>query len=195
MSESNIGETPGWVKRDPEADEMSDLYEYVAQEIGFITSILDDKKMDNFSPTYNWEWQEYQLEHLEHAGWWAGNKCRQAGISTSFAAKGFARGILTDRNYNGIFVAYNKEEAINKIDYVKQFLDALPPRFRKEIMRDPLQLIEWRNNNGTQAKIISHAQRPIRGINGDVFLDELAFYQFANEIYTSALPAVGGARG
>src|SRR5699024_6196559 len=98
-------------------------------------------------------------------------------------------------NYTGIFVSYKKEEAINKIDYVKQFLDALPPRFRKEIMRDPLQLIEWRNNNGTQAKIISHAQRPIRGINGDVFLDELAFYQFANEIYTSALPAVGGARG
>lgn len=189
-------QAPGQVnkKNHPDEDEMDDLHEFMADELGFLTSVLDYDKMDEFSPTGEWEWEMKQLDHIEHGGWWCANKCRQYGISTDFAAKAFARGILTPNNYTGIFVSYKKDEAQNKVNYVRQFLEALPPSFEKEIVRDPLQLIEWENQNGTRAKIISHAQRPIRGLNGDVFLDELAFYQHDDEIYSSALPAVSGAR-
>lgn len=189
-------EAPGQVNRKnaPDDDEKEELYEYMADELGFVTGLLDYDKMDEFAPTGKWEWEMKQLDHIEHGGWWCANKCRQYGISTDFAVKAFARGTLTPNNYTAIFVSYKKDEAQNKVNYVRQFLEALPPSFEKDIVRDPLQLIEWENPNGTRAKIISHAQRPIRGLNGDVFLDELAFYQFDDDIYSSALPAVSGAR-
>lgn len=183
------------VPRDPQPEELPDLMEFLATEVGFITCVLDEDKMNTFSPTGSWEWDEYQLECLECEDWYISNKCRQSGVSTVFGAKAFARGILSPNNYNAIFTSYKKEEAVNKINYVRQFLEALPPKFRKKIIRAPLQLIEWENQNGTRTKIMSHAQRPIRGINGDIFLDELAFYQLADEIYTSALPAVAAVRG
>lgn len=183
------------VKRDPTPEEMPDLMDFLATEVGFITSALDADKMDSFSPSGMWEWDEYQLECLECDQWYISNKCRQSGISTVFGAKAFARACLSPNNYNAIFTSFKKEEAVNKINYVRQFLEALPPSFRKKIIRSPLQLIEWENANGTRSKIMSHAQRPIRGINGDIFLDELAFYQIADEIYTSALPAVAAVRG
>lgn len=183
------------VRRDPEPHELPELMEFMGTELGLIVGVLDPDVMDSFSPTGTWEWEEYQLKYLECNTWYASNKPRQGGISTAFAAKAFARGTLCKNNYNAIFTSYKKEEAVNKINYVRQFLEALPPRFRKKILRAPLQLIEWENQNGTRAKIMSHAQRPIRGINGDIFLDELAFYQIADEIYTSALPAVVAVRG
>jgi phage FluMu gp28-like protein len=183
--------TPGWVNRDPEPEEMDDLLEFMASEVGLVYGLLEQDELDKFVPpgeTWSWEW--YQLDYLDVYTNYISNKARQTGLSTAFAAKAFARGILVDgRNYTAIFTSYKKEEAINKIKYVKQFLSALPPRFHKKIIRDPMQLIEWENYNGTISKIVSHAQRPIRGINGDIFLDELAFYQFADEIYESALPA------
>lgn len=183
------------VTRDPEPDEMADLMEFMGTEIGLMTCVLDPDTLDSFSPTGTWEWEEYQLKYFECNTWYSSNKPRQGGISTAFAGKAFARGMLCKNNYNAIFTSYKKEEAVNKINYVRQFLEALPPRFRKKIIRSPSQLIEWENHNGTRAKIMSHAQRPIRGINGDIFLDELAFYQIADEIYTSALPAVVAVRG
>jgi phage FluMu gp28-like protein len=190
------GRSPSMVvQRDPEQDEMADLMEFMGTEIGLMTCVLDPGTLDSFSPTGTWEWEEYQLKYFECNTWYSSNKPRQGGISTAFAGKAFARGMLCKNNYNAIFTSYKKEEAVNKINYVRQFLEALPPRFRKKIIRSPSQLIEWENHNGTRAKIMSHAQRPIRGINGDIFLDELAFYQIADEIYTSALPAVVAVRG
>lgn len=183
------------VPRDAEPEEMTELMEFMGTELGMMTCVLDPDALNSFSPTGNWEWEEYQLNYFECNTWYASNKPRQGGISTAFAGKAFARGMLCKNNYNAIFTSYKKEEAVNKISYVRQFLEALPPRFRKKIIRSPSQLIEWENHNGTRAKIMSHAQRPIRGINGDIFLDELAFYQIADEIYTSALPAVVAVRG
>jgi phage FluMu gp28-like protein len=183
------------VPRDAEPEDMAGLMEFMGTEIGLMTCVLDQDVLDSFSPVGGWEWEEYQLKYFECNSWYASNKPRQGGISTAFAGKAFARGMLCKNNYNAIFTSYKKEEAVNKINYVRQFLEALPPRFRKKIIRSPSQLIEWENHNGTRAKIMSHAQRPIRGINGDIFLDELAFYQIADEIYTSALPAVVAVRG
>jgi hypothetical protein len=181
----------GVVKRDPRPDEMEDILDFVGTETGLMYGVLDYSVLDKFAPPgVEWEWEDYQLRHLDCSTNYVSNKARQVGMSASFAAKAFARGILTqNRNYTAIFTSYKKEEAVNKVKYVKQFLSALPLQFQKKILRDPQQLIEWENRDGTKCKIISHAQRPIRGAHGDIFLDELAFYQFAEIIYESAFAA------
>jgi phage FluMu gp28-like protein len=182
------------VKRNPEEDELPGLIDFLATELGLI-SLLEQETMNNFSPTGEWVWENYQEDVIECPTWMICNKPRQAGISQGFAAKAFSRGMLSKNNYNAIFTSFKKEEAVNKISYVRQLLDALPPQFKKKLIRDPMQLIEWENPNGTRVKIMSHAQRAIRGINGDVFLDELGFYSIADEIYESATPAVAMVRG
>jgi phage FluMu gp28-like protein len=182
------------VKRDPEPEEMPELIEFLASELGLL-STLDQSKMKILSSVGVWEWESYQEDIIDCPSWLVCNKPRQAGVSFAFAAKGLSRGSLSKNNYSAIFTSFKKEEAEGKIQYVKQMLDALPPQFKKKVIRDPQQLVEWENSNGTRVKIISHAQRPIRGINGDVFLDELAFYALADEIYESALPAVSAVRG
>lgn len=183
----------GWVPGDPTEEEMQQIVEYLATESGFLQFGLIEEKMNQFAhhSTGVWEWDDYQIYFFDTLTSFICNKCRQSGGSAMLAAKFFVRGILSDVDYNGIFTSYKKEEAINKVDYVKRYLDALPPRFRKKIIRDPLQLIEFENYNSTRVKILSHAQKPIRGINGDVGLDELGFYQWDAEVYSSALPATG----
>lgn len=179
------------VPRDPKIEEMPELIEFVGSEVGLMVGTLDQSELDKYAPPgVNWEWEDYQLEYLDTSENYISNKARQVGLSASFAAKAFARGILTTgRNYNAIFTSYKKEEAVGKVRTVKQYLSALPPRFQKKIIRDPQQLIEWENRDGTRCKVISHAQRPIRGVHGDIFLDELAFYQFGDLVYESAFAA------
>lgn len=188
------------VTRDVEdMHEQQQLMQHIVHELsteqGFLDILLDDKIMSEYSPNQYFEWEFYQQRMFEIEGWIIFNKCRQSGGSFALAAKAFARGMLANMKYDCIFTSITKDEATNKIDYVRMFLEALPPRFRKKIIRDPLQLIEWENPNGTRVKILSHAQKPIRGINGDIGLDEVAFYQRPDEIYTSALPAAAAVKG
>jgi phage FluMu gp28-like protein len=182
------------IRRNIEEEDLDSLMPFLATELGML-SALDQKHMNNLDVDGEWTWQEYQKRCLQCNRWFISNKPRQVGMSFGFAAKALARGVLSRGNYNAIFTSFKKEEAVNKISYVRQLIEALPPTFKLRIIRDPQQLIEWENPNKTRVKIMSHAQRPIRGINGDVFLDELAFYQIAEEIYTSALPAVLKVKG
>lgn len=191
-----FGATPGWVHRDPDKDELDKIVQYISTETGFLENVLMEEKMNNLSGSGVWEWDLHQLLYFDQPSWFICNKCRQSGGSAMLAAKAVARGILAEGNFNCVMTSYKKEEAINKIDYVRSYLEALPPRFRKEIVRDPLQLIEFKNANGTRTKILSHAQKPIRGIPAHMIgLDELAFYQWATAVYASALPAVAMVNG
>ena len=186
------------VKRDAREDELEGIIKHVSNELGFVEYVLDSDQLDQLTPGLGgkWNWEYYQKRNLRCSGWYACNKPRQAGISTVFAMKAFARAILTNKNFIAVFVSYKKEEAINKVQYVKQFLEALPLAFRKKIVRDPNQLIEWENANKTRAKILSHSQKEVRGLPVDaLFLDELAFYSIADAIYDSALPALGQTHG
>lgn len=191
------------VPRDPNPDEVGNILDHVSKEVlqdfissgsGFIEAVLDPEKM-GILVDGEFKLDDYQREMLDTNTNFICNKARQLGGSFGLSLKAFGRAITSMKNYRYIFTSYKKEEAINKVDYVKSFLDALPPTFRKKIQRDPLQLIEFVNNNGTRSTIMSHAQKPIRGINGDIGLDELAFYQFADEVFDSALPATGVVKG
>jgi len=187
------------IYQDVEEDDKDELLNYIINELaterGFLELGLDSAILDEQSPDGKWEWAPFQLEYFGIPGWFACNKCRQGGGSVMLAAKYFAKGMLAKNNYNGIFVSYKKEEAVGKINYVRMFLQALPPRFKKRIIRDPHHLIEFENHNGTRVKLTSHAMKPVRGTNGDVGLDELAFYAIAKLIYNSALPAVASVGG
>lgn len=186
------------IPRDVKPSEENKLIEHIATELGFIQHVLDQKELDLLAPggSGRWQWEYYQRRNLECKGWYICNKPRQAGISTVFAIKAFVRAMLTKRNYIAVFVSYKREEAINKVQYVKQFLSAMPPSLRKKIIRDPNQLIEWENSNKTRVKILSHSQKEVRGLPIDgLYLDEIAFYNIAEEIYNSALPALGQTHG
>lgn len=160
------------MNRNPHDDEMSKLLEFAATELGLLYGVLDGEKLKNVSADgEEWRWEDFQLRYFAAGRFYIANKTRQAGMSAAFSAKALAKGTLAKGNSTGIFVSYKKEEAIGKINYVKAFLECLPPRFRKKIIRDPLHLVEWKNPNGTISKIISHAQNPVRGHHGDAWLD------------------------
>lgn len=191
------GRSPlGVVKRDPEPHEIEEIISFAASELGFILGGFEQDSLNTLASIgEEWQWEDAQLKYFGIPGWYVANKPRQMGMSVAFSVLALARGILASRNYTAIFASYKKEEAINKINYVKAFLECLPLAFRKEIIRDPLQLIEWKNQNGTIAKVISHAQKPIRGHHGDVWLDEFAFFQDDKMIYESCLPVVSQVNG
>lgn len=191
------GRSPlGVVKRDPNPDEIDDILNFAASELGFAMGGFDKDSLNALAAVgEEWEWEDAQLGYLDVEGWFISDKPRQYGLSAIFSTRALIRGLLSRSNYTAIFASYKKEEAINKINYVKQFLQCLPLAFQKKIIRDPLQLIEWRNANGTIAKIISHAQKPIRGHHGDVWLDEFAFFQDDKIIYDSCLPVVSQVNG
>jgi phage FluMu gp28-like protein len=179
--------------RNPDAAELAKLLSYITKESDFVTALLDQEEMNkNTRGDRDWEWELYQLAYLDVVGGFISNKPRQAGMSFACSAKYFATSQLTMRNFAAVFVSYKKEEAINKINYVKQILQALPPRFRKKIIRDPLQMIEWEDpGTKTRSKIYSHAQKPIRGVTADkILFDEFAFFNMPEIIYESAAPAL-----
>ncbi len=181
------------VKRNPEKDEIKKLLDYVETEADFCMTLLDQAELNNLARgERNFEWEEYQLDYFDIVGSFITNKPRQSGLSFACSAKYFATSQMSSRNFTAVFISYKKDEAINKINYVKQIMQCLPPTFSKKIIRDPLQMIEWENpGNKTRSKIYSHAQKPIRGMTADkILLDEFAFFTMAEIIYTSAFPAL-----
>lgn len=187
------------VKREPDSwDEMKKLLEHVTTESEFCTTLLDKTELNNLARgDRQFEWEEYQLAYFDIVGSFITNKPRQSGLSFACSAKYFATAQMSGRNFTAVFVSYKKEEAINKINYVKQIMMALPPTFSKRIIRDPLQMIEWENpGNKTRSKIYSHAQKPIRGLTADkILFDEFAFFTMAETIYESAFPALAQTNG
>lgn len=178
------GQPPSVVnRRDPEIHEIDELMAQVelklseddereaATEYGFLSDVLLQDKLDQMTQAKaGWSWDTYQRIYFDTQQNYVCNKCRQSGGSTMGAGKKTARGILYTTEYTAVMTSYKKEEAIGKIDYVRKFLGAMPPRFSKKEIRSPRQLIEWENANLSRAKIMSHAQKPIRGVSGEVFL-------------------------
>jgi phage FluMu gp28-like protein len=185
----------GWVIKNPTEQDLipmlSDPLNFA--EFGLNQDYLDERAQGHGMP--EWIWEEFQKAYFAHNGWYITNKARQTGASLAWAAKKTIMATLGTDDYTAVATSITKAEAQNKIQYVRQFLDAMPMRFKKKIIRDAVHLIEFENPNRTRAKILSHAQKPLRGVHGDVGFDELAFYQNPKLIYDSALPVVSQVRG
>jgi len=185
----------GWVVKNPSEEDLAEMF---SDPLNFAEFGLDQDYLDERAQGHGmaeWRWEEFQKAYFAHNGWYITNKARQTGGSLAWAAKKTIMATLGTDDYTAVATSITKSEAQNKIQYVRQFLDAMPMRFKKKIIRDAVHLIEFENPNRTRAKILSHAQKPLRGVHGDVGFDELAFYQNAKLIYESALPVVSQVKG
>lgn len=124
-------------------------------------------------------------------------KSRRTGFSFIVAMKGLIKAMDSARfKYVRQFVSYNEEDAKEKINYVKEFYQTIPARYRKKIASETKTAVEFYDADGkTVSRLISIACRPPRGRGGDIVLDEMGIYpeNLAKAIYTASLPVI--ARG
>jgi len=136
------------------------------------------------------QWECFQIEMLNNPSRFSIDvKARQ--IAWSFTA---ALDAVTDSmlhpGHPYIFVSYKREEAREKIRYVRQIIEALDIHPKsKRVRRANELMVELENGS----RFISHPQRPVRGIpQARIYLDEMAHYRegLARQIYLGSLPAI-----
>lgn len=127
------------------------------------------------------------------------NKSRRTGFSFSTALKGLATALDPDvKGYTKQFVSYNEDDAIEKINFARQFYDSIPMQAKKKIVHSNATSIAFADvGGGSVSRLISTACRPPRGKGGDIALDEFAFYpvRLSDLIYTAALPVISRNNG
>ena len=161
----------------------------VSSEAGYIEMFTDT----NLTPTRLYHYQHAWLN--DHHKYRHCNKSRQIGQSYIFACEGYSKCQLL-KIYTGIFVSYNQTEANEKIAYARALHDSAPERFKKKLTVDRVTALEFEgklpDGRKTTSRLISHPQREPRGkgFNTDVFLDELAHYQWPRKVYVAALPII-----
>lgn len=140
---------------------------------------------------------DYQIAHCNnHSKFRSIKKSRQTGFSFGFASEALGKSQLCDIN-TSIFISYNQEEANEKMLVVKQLYESMPEQYKKKRTVDNKHSQVFVNSRGQMTRIISTAQRPPRGkgTNTDVYLDEFAFYMFADKIFTASAPVVSRGTG
>jgi phage FluMu gp28-like protein len=124
-------------------------------------------------------------------------KSRRTGFSFATGLKGFVKAMDPARiKYVKQFVSYNEDDAKEKINYVKEFYNSIPKKYKKKIVSDTKTQLEFLDAGGkTTSRLISIACRPPRGKGGDISFDEMGIYPSnkARIIYTAGLPVI--ARG
>lgn len=122
-------------------------------------------------------------------------KSRRVGWSFICSLKGLIKAMDPDRvGYTKQFVSYNEEDALEKINYAKQFYDSIPDcDAKKKLIVDNKSMLVFQDKNGiTQSRLISIPCRPPRGKGGDISLDEFAIYlpKMQKLVYDAALPVI-----
>lgn len=134
--------------------------------------------------------------------WWQGiylksdssfliaNKSRRIGWSYITAVKGLLIAIdPAVSGYTKQFVSYSLEDATEKIRIATEFYDSIPEIARpKKLVSRTRTRLEFMDRNGRSiSRLISLPCRQPRGKGGDISLDEYAFHQRDDEIYTAAI--------
>jgi phage FluMu gp28-like protein len=121
-------------------------------------------------------------------------KARQIGWSFLLALKGIAMANDPARiKYTKQFVSFNEEDAKEKIRYAKEFYESIPRRYKKKLRHDTVTSMEFIDKGGkSTSRLVSIACRQPRGKNGDISLDEMAFYPVnrVQAIYTAGANAI-----
>lgn len=131
-------------------------------------------------------WEHFQLAHLsDEAVFRIENKARQVAWSWTVAAEAVANAVLAQQP--SVFVSINLAEAMEKIRYARQIIEALPSAVRPRLARDNELGLELAD--GT--RLMSLPATPPRGkARFWVYLDEFAHVQHDRHIYTAALPII-----
>lgn len=122
-------------------------------------------------------------------------KSRRVGWSFICSLKGLIKAMDPARvGYTKQFVSYNEEDAIEKINYARQFYESIPDcDAKKPLITGNKTTLEFQDKNGiTVSRLISIPCRPPRGKGGDISLDEYAIYlpKMQKLIYDAALPVI-----
>jgi phage FluMu gp28-like protein len=172
------------------SEEKEEFKKWMATTPGFIEALTQSDTGGGLEPTKLYDYQSALL--LNPARNRYVNKSRQTGFSFVFASEGLAKAMLKTK-HTSIFVSYNDEEAKEKIEYAKALYESMPLKWQK---RRPLVVenksrLDFKTKVG-KTRLMSHGQRPPRGKGGgvDVYLDELAHYLFARQIYVAAGPII-----
>ena len=168
---------------------LKELTKKISSEVGYIETLTQTnlEKTELYNYQQDWLNDRSKYRHCD--------KSRQIGQSYVFACEGLSKAQLLNI-YTGIFVSYNQDEANEKIVYAKTLYDSIPHKYRKKLAVDRITALEFigRAPNGTTTKtrLISHPQREPRGkgYNTDVYLDEIAHYQWQEKVYVASVPIV-----
>ena len=161
----------------------------ISTEAGFIQN-LTETNLESTKLYY------YQINFMnDRAKYRHGDKSRQIGMSYGFSCEGYGKTQLFDI-YTGLFISFNQEEANEKITYARALDESVSFKYKKKIVVDRVTAMEWegklKDGRKTRTRLISHPQREPRGkgYNTDVFLDEIAHYQWPEKIYVAAVPII-----
>lgn len=120
-------------------------------------------------------------------------KARQVGFSFVIALEALARCHLR-ANYTAHIVSFSLAEAKEKILLARRAYESLPLGVRKELVTDSKTELGFSSAGGV-SRIVVHPSKAPRGRTGDIYLDELAHYVDAREVYAGATPLVLRSRG
>jgi phage FluMu gp28-like protein len=155
-------------------------FSYLTDEAFFIEKLARDSKGKGVTLDY---WQRLFIRDKRSA--LAVTKSRQVGYSYIGALKGLARSHL-QVDYKKYFVSYNLDEAKNKIRYAKQAYDSMPQAFKLKVITDAKTELAFEDKRGRISLLKALTSKEPRGMNGDVDLDEINFYQRAREVFHAA---------
>lgn len=137
------------------------------------------------------EWQQVYFESEDR--FIIANKSRRIGWSYITAARGLVEALdPAISGYTKQFVSYSLEDAVEKVRVAAEFYDSIPELMRpKKLVSRTRTHLEFMDLNGRSiSRLISLPCRAPRGKGGNISLDEFAFHQKDNEIYTAALPII-----
>ncbi len=167
----------------------SEFLKTISNEVGYIETLTET----NLEPTKLYDYQKRFIN--DRSKYRHSDKSRQIGQSYGFSCEGYAKSQLM-RIYTAIFISYNQEEANEKIVYARALHESVPYKYKKKLVTDRITALEFegtiRDGRKTKTRLISHPQREPRGkgFNTDVFLDEIAHYQWPEKVYVAAVPIV-----
>ena len=119
-------------------------------------------------------------------------KSRRTGWSFAVSTKGVIKAQdKAVKKYSKIFISYNLDDAMEKIAYCKELYHSIPDKYKKPLVSENKTSMTFLDAGGrSESRLISFPSKAPRGKAGDVSLDEFAFYQGSDRIYTGSLPAI-----
>lgn len=189
----------GWIDKYPTLRQ--------AESFVYLDGIPDDKRqavMDEIFRLYpTWffealvEFQDsplilepYQVAYLlDESTFKITNKGRQMGGSMQLAMAKFHRAYTTP-SYRCDIISINLKEATDKIKYIRNFWDTLPPRYQLPLEIDNALSIGF--HKGNQRSVINSlaASTGIRGGRKEIVFDEFAHIPKNADLFKAALPAI-----
>lgn len=163
--------------------------DFLRDKAAFIETLCIDEHGDQIVLD---SWQRYFIMDKARSIWV--NKSRQVGFSLIIAAKALASTHLEVASDHHI-TSLNLEEAKRKIRYVKNFYDSMPERFKLKTETNAKTEMSFFVDGNRINTIKAHSSKEPRGMNGNIYLDEVAHYKNARKIFDAARPArtrVGG---